>query len=224
MRAPAILFDFNGVLVDDEPLHAGALIATLAEYGIPLDRDGYAAAFLGVDDRAGFRRAFAERGHAPDDATLAEAIARKHEHYLRAAGKGVPWVPGARAFVEAAAEEGYRLAIVSGALRREIETALEAAGLHPCFATIVAAEDVEASKPDPAGYLLARRTLGVAPGRAVVIEDSLPGLAAARAAGGMRRVAIATSHPPEALADADLVWTDFEGHAPSELPWTHAIR
>jgi mannitol-1-/sugar-/sorbitol-6-phosphatase len=110
---------------------------------------------------------------------------------------------------------------VSGALRREIDLVLDLAGLRPHFAEIVAAEDVSACKPDPQGYNRAREALALAPSRCVVIEDSLPGLAAARAA-GLRCAMLATSHDRQDCTAADAVWQDFTGHAPAELPWPHA--
>jgi beta-phosphoglucomutase-like phosphatase (HAD superfamily) len=130
-------------------------------------------------------------------------------------------VPGASEFVETAAFEGYQLAIVSGALRREIELVLELAGLRPHFAEIIAAEDVTACKPDPQGYKRAREALALATHRCMVIEDSLPGLAAAHAA-GLRCAMLSTSHSEDLISAADAVWNDFVGHAPSDLPWAHA--
>jgi sugar-phosphatase len=129
-------------------------------------------------------------------------------------------VPGAVDFVEAAALDGYQLAIVSGALRREIALVLDLAGLAPHFAEIVAAEDVSACKPDPQGLNRARQALGLAAGRCVVIEDSLPGLAAARAA-GLRCAMLSTSHAEDSLAGGDVVWRDFVGRAPDQLPWAY---
>jgi sugar-phosphatase len=129
-------------------------------------------------------------------------------------------VPGAAEFVENAALDGFQLAIVSGALRSEIELVLGLAGLRPHFAGIVAAEDVAACKPDPMGYNRGREMLDLVARRCVVIEDSLPGLSAARAA-GLRCAMLATSHPEKACTDADLVWRDFVGHDPTDLPWAH---
>ena len=217
----AILFDFNGVLIDDEPQHCDALIATLAEYGIELDRDRYYADYLGFDDRECFRFTFERVGRPLDERALAEAIGRKNAHYERAVRASMRLVPGAAEFVEAAALDGHQLAIVSGALRREIELALELSGLRPHFAEIIAAEDVAACKPDPQGYRQGREALGVPAARCVVVEDSLPGLAAARAA-GLRCVMLTTSHPEAACAGADAVWRDFVDRSPDELPWTHA--
>jgi HAD superfamily hydrolase (TIGR01509 family) len=217
----AILFDFNGVIVDDEPQHCDALIATLAEYGYALDRDRYYTEYLGFDDRECFRFTFKGMGMAEDDAAIAAAVDRKNEHYEQSIRGSLRLVPGAAEFVETAALEGYQLAIVSGALRREIELVLELAGLRPHFAEIVAAEDVTACKPDPQGYRRAREALALAPHRCMVIEDSLPGLAAARAA-GLRCAMLSTSHSEDLITAADLVWSDFVGHTPTDLPWAHA--
>jgi beta-phosphoglucomutase len=217
----AILFDFNGVIVDDEPQHCDALIATLGEYGYALDRDAYYREYLGFDDRECFRFSFGRMGRAADEPALLEAIERKNAHYERAVRASMRLVPGATEFIEGAALDGFQLAIVSGALRREIELVLDLAGLRAHFSEIVAAEDVSACKPDPQGYNRAREQLGIAPARCIVIEDSLPGLAAARAA-GLRCAMLSTSHGEEACVGADLVWQDFTGHDPAELPWGHA--
>ena len=219
--ASAILFDFNGVIIDDEPQHCEALIATLAEYGYPLDRETYYRDYLGFDDRECFRFTYARGGDGVEPKRIAEAIERKNEHYLQAIGSNMRLVPGAAEFVAIAAEEGDRLAIVSGALRREIELVLELADLRRHFGEIVSAEDVSTCKPDPQGFIRAREAVGVPAERCVVVEDSLPGLAAARAA-GLRCAMLTTSHAEDALAAGDAVWRDFIGRAPRDLPWAHA--
>jgi beta-phosphoglucomutase-like phosphatase (HAD superfamily) len=80
---------------------------------------------------------------------------------------------------------------------------------------------VTACKPDPQGFQRALAALALPARRCVVVEDSLPGLVAARSA-GLRCAMLTTSHGPDAMGDADLVWRDFVGHTPAELPWTHA--
>jgi len=215
----AILFDFNGVIVDDEPQHCGALIETLATYGFALDRAGYYREYLGFDDRECFRYSFERMGLAADAARIQEAIERKAVRYERAIRASMTLVPGSAEFIRAAAVAGYRMAIVSGALRREIDLVLNIAGLTAHFELIVAAEDVGACKPDPQGYFKAEAHLGLPPGRCVVIEDSLPGLDAARRA-GIRCAMIATSHSPEDLAGADTIWPSLAGRSPDELPWS----
>ena len=189
----AILFDFNGVIIDDEPQHCEALIATLAEYGYPLDRETYYREYLGFDDRECFRYTFARGGDGVEPGRLAEAIERKNEHYFQAIGADMRLVPGAAEFV---------------------------AGLRRHFGEIVSAEDVSACKPDPQGFNRAREALGLAAGRCVVVEDSLPGLAAARAA-GLRCAMLTTSHAEDALTASDVVWRDFIGRSPRDLPWSH---
>jgi HAD superfamily hydrolase (TIGR01509 family) len=213
-----ILFDFNGVIIDDEPQHCQALVATLAEYDIPLDRETYYRDYLGFDDRECFRFTFARHGKPADQRSLAEAIERKAIHYAGAIRHSMTLVPGALEFVRAAAGEGLVLAVVSGALRREVQLVLETAGVRDHFSVLVAAEDVSACKPDPQGYTRAREALGLRPTQCVVLEDSLPGLAAARAA-GLRCAALTTSHPAGALAAADAVWPDLVGRTPADLPW-----
>lgn len=215
-----ILFDFNGVIIDDESQHCDALVATLADYGYDLSRDVYYQEYLGFDDRECFRFTFERMGLPRDEGSLQQAVARKHSVYEQAIRGSLRLVPGAVDFVENAALEGFQLAIVSGALRSEIELILNLIGLRPHFAEIVAAEDVSACKPDPGGYNRARDLLDLPPRRCVVIEDSLPGLQAARTA-GLRCAMLTTSHPETACSDADLVWPDFVGHEAAELPWAH---
>ena len=178
-----ILFDFNGVIVDDELQHCDALVTTLSQYGYALDRDTYFRDYLGFDDRECFRVTFEKMGRPYDEVSVLEAVDRKHTEYQRVIRQSMRLVPGAAEFVENAALDGYQLAIVSGALRSEIELVLDLTGLRPHFAEIIAAEDVGACKPDPQGFTRARTMLGLAPAHCMVIEDSLPGFAAARAAG-----------------------------------------
>ena len=215
-----ILFDFNGVIVDDESQHCDALIATLSEYGYTLDRDAYYRDYLGFDDRECFRFTFERMNRPVDEVALREAIAQKHAEYERSIRASMRLVPGVADFIENAALDGFQLAIVSGALRSEIDLVLQLSGLGAHFAEIIAAEDVGACKPDPQGFIRAREQLDLPAKRCVVVEDSIPGLTAARAA-GLRCAMLATSHPEDAFDGADLVWRDFVGHDPAELPWAH---
>jgi HAD superfamily hydrolase (TIGR01509 family) len=216
--AKAILFDFNGVIVNDEPQHCDALIATLATYDYPLDRDTYYRDYLGFDDRECFRFTFERMGRPLTTTLLHEAIERKAEKYEAAIRASMELVPGAPEFIQLAAAQGIRMAIVSGALRREIDLVLGEAGLREHFEAVVASEDVDACKPDPQGFRKGLAALGLPVQHCVVIEDSRPGLLAARAA-GLRCAMLTTSHPAEELRDGDVVWSDLRGHTPSELPW-----
>jgi beta-phosphoglucomutase len=215
----AILFDFNGVIVDDEEQHRATLEALLADEGIALTRAQYYGEYLGWNDRMSFVAAFRHAGKPLAAKRLDALIAEKSRRYERLIEDSLTLVPGAVEFVERAAQ-GWRLAIVSGALRREIEQVLDRAGLRRHFEVVVAAEDVACCKPDPAGYLAAHAALAsrrpLAMGRSAAIEDSLPGLAAARAA-GLRCTMLTTSHEPAAFTAADAVWSSFTGHHPAEL-------
>lgn len=214
----ALLLDYNGVIVDDEPLHCEAFLAVLGEEGIVLGRDAYSTAYLGLDDRACFRKALDDHGRPAPPGDVAHLMARKGAYYRALARRSLPIVPGVGAFVLAAAKR-FRIAVVSGAVRSEVAVGLERAGIGGAVSVIVTSEDVPGSKPDPAGLRLALARLGEpgrGPWRAVVAEDSLPGLGAARALGA-GCLMLTTSHPAAALAAADLVWTSFEGHHPVEL-------
>ena len=215
----ALLFDYNGVITDDEEQHRASFAELLAEVGISLSRDQYYADYLGCDDRSAFVDVFRRAGKPLAARTLEALVARKSQIYTGLIGATPVLVPGVAEFVRAASGR-FRLGLVSGAQRREIEPALTGTGLADCFEVIVAAEDVPRCKPDPSGYLAARAALArggsLDPRRCVVIEDSLAGLRAARAA-GMHCVMLTTSHPAAALAAADLVWTSLAGHDPAEL-------
>jgi HAD superfamily hydrolase (TIGR01509 family) len=219
----AVLFDFNGVLVNDEPQHCEALQRVLAEEGIALTREDYYAHYLGLDDRSGFVEAYRRAQRTLTTELLKFLVDTKSKVYLELVQSSLQLVPGAREFVRDAAKR-FRLGIVSGALRREIDVVLGRMGLADRFEIIIAAGDVPRCKPDPAAYLAAHSAFnrrGERPIRVdhcVVIEDSLHGLQAARAA-GMACVMLTTSHPSGTLEGrgAAMVWDSLAGHTAAEL-------
>ena len=217
----AVLFDFNGVLVDDEPQHCVALQRVLADEGVTLTREDYYTHYLGLDDRTGFVEAYRRAQRTLTTELLRYLVDKKSRLYLELVTTSLRMVAGAPEFVGDAAQR-FRLAVVSGALRREIDAVLSRTGLTNRFETIVAANDVPHSKPDPGSYLAAHDALNkkrpIAVERCVVIEDSLHGLAAARAA-GMPCVMLTTSHSSDKLQGrgAALVWDSLAGHRANEL-------
>ena len=215
----ALLLDFNGVIVDDEPLHFASFRDVLGDAGIVLDEQSYAADYLGIDDRAAFRKALERHSLPAGAAELRRFIGRKAELYAALARRRLTVVPGVCDFIKGAARTA-RIAVVSGALRAEIEVGLEVAGVRGAVEVIVSAENVATAKPDPEGFRQALGQLSLRHGtsrwRAVIIEDSLPGLAAARAIGA-GCVMLTTSHGAPALSAADRVWTSFDGHGPADL-------
>jgi beta-phosphoglucomutase len=215
----AAIFDFDGVLVNSEPLHYEALRQALIPEGIDVSEEEYALFYLAYNDREGARIAFERHGMA-FDASRVEAVATRKAAAFEVLMSSVPFFPGAKELVRALAEE-MPLAIASGALRREIETILAWGGLRDAFAAIVGADDVSRGKPDPEPYLTALARLaplapGLAAGECVVFEDSMPGIVSARAA-GMRVVAVTHSYPAARLSAAHQVVEGLAGLRPAEL-------
>lgn len=215
MSPRLIIFDFNGVIVDDEHLHYRAFAQVLQEDGLTLTEREYFEHYLGLDDRGFFRQALSDKWRRPPAAAEVRALVeRKADVYLELLGDDpatLPLFPGVVELVRRSAEH-LPLAINSGARRREIELILERAGLRDCFPVVVSADEVEEGKPSPEGYLTALRRVrrevegcrDVQPAQCLVIEDAPHGIAAAHAA-GMRCVAVASSRPKSELAAADAV-------------------
>ncbi len=214
MHLQAILFDFDGVLADTERLHLRAYQEVLAEEGVHLSATDYFSRYLGLDDYHVLLAVARDCALPPGDARVRSLLERKAARYAQLIVTAPLLFEGVEALVR---EWSARvpLAIASGALRREIEGVLERAQLLDCFGAIISANDVTRGKPAPDPYLAAldglrkslrraRSDAAVSPARCVAIEDSLPGIASAKAA-GMRAVAVSTNHPPERLANADLV-------------------
>lgn len=213
MPLRAVVFDFDGVIVDTEPLHFRSLRDALAPDGVVITEEEYWSTYLAYDDREAIRLAFERHGARPAPERLDAVEHRKVEAFARLVPE-IPVFSGARELVRDLAAE-VPLAIASGARRDEIEGILDGLGLRGCFATVVGFEDAARGKPDPAPYLeaarrLARETAGLAPGDCAAVEDSVPGILSARAA-GMRVVGVAHSYPPEKLAPAHRVVPSLVG-------------
>ena len=204
MKAPTI-FDFNGVLVDDESVHLAAFREVLRPLGVTIDDAMYAERYLGFDDGGAFGAMLTDAGQAPSEADVARLIAAKKPLYMELIGDSLVVFEGAPEIVRRRASLGT-VGIVSGALRDEIEHALRVMGVREHVAFIVSAEDTTACKPDPEGYLLGARELGALAKTAIVIEDSVAGIQAAKAA-GFFCAAVAHSYPADVLraAGADVV-------------------
>ncbi len=205
----AIVFDFDGVIADTEPLHFRGFRDVLAEENVTLSDTEYYARYLGYDDVGAFRAIGTDHGRTWAIDHVADLVMRKAAR-VEALERDVPVLfPGAEAAIRRAAE-AVPLAIASGALGAEIRRVLDRADLTRYFAAIVAAEDAPASKPAPDPYRRAVARLADAIGGAlravdcVAIDDSRWGIESARAA-GLRTVAIATSYDPSELDGADLV-------------------
>ena len=205
----AIVFDFDGVIANSEPMHLTAFQQTLADEGLELTANDYYARYLGYDDVGMFEALGRDRGMTMSHERVVTLVARKGEHMQALLQSGSVLFPGAIEFIREAASV-VPIAIASGALRHEIDEIIDAAGVADLFATIVAAGDTPESKPSPAPYRLAfdqlrRRTgLDLDPRRSVAIEDSRWGLDSARGA-GLRLVGVTSSYPAAELSGAELV-------------------
>lgn len=216
----AILFDFNGVLVDDEPIHLEMFQRVLGEEGVSLTAGDYYARYLGLDDRSCFAAVLTAAGEQPSVPRLMRLITRKSSYYReRIREQGYPLFPGAAELVRELAAAGRMLGVVSGALRDEVEGALRQAGLRDLFKVLITAEDVAEGKPAPEGYLRALEDLNsvpplperlIHPHEVLAVEDSPAGLAAA-AEVGFVTLGVAQSFPAARLRDADAVADRLQG-------------
>ena len=200
MTTRAVIFDFNGTLSDDEPILCEIFIHLFAEHGKPLSAQEYFDELAGLSDPE-IVRTWLGRDHPDVDAVIAQRV----ERYRAAVADGSSVHAHTREAVRYAAER-VPLAICSGAARAEIEPVVEAAGLKPLLRGIVSSDDVAEGKPHPEGYVKALELLGVdRPADAVVFEDTEAGIAAARAAGIGRVLAMSGTLEPHRLRDADEV-------------------
>jgi len=223
MPLRAIIFDFNGVIADDESVHFAAFQKALAEERLFLSKEDYYGTYLGMDERNCLAALLSTSPHPSplpepgrgegEGALIKRIFNRKADLFREYTWAHKPELfPGVVDVVKRAGER-YRLAIASGGKREQIEFALRDTAIEKDFAVIVSAEDTDTGKPDPAVYRVALRLLNgvepwprplIRPEECLVIEDSLAGVRSALAA-GMKVVAVATTYPAHELAAAHLV-------------------
>src|SRR5512146_687004 len=210
-RPEAVIFDFDGVIVDTEPLHYNAFRRVLEPLGISFTWKAYVDIYLGFDDRDAFREAFRTHGRALDDRRLLRLVEAKSRVFQDAIRGGVKAYPGTLPMIESLHASGVPMAICSGALRSDIDPILSGLGIARCFFHIITAEDVRKSKPDPECYVLALRRLSQsrpqvisAPRNCLAVEDTPAGIEAAKGA-GLSVLAVTNSHPAEELPGADII-------------------
>jgi beta-phosphoglucomutase len=210
----AILFDFNGVIIDDEELQKKAYQEVLKSEGITLtDEDYYAS--LGMDDESFVRAAYQRTQHHLSDEKLRSIIEGETELHRRMIEKELPLFPGAVTFVKACARH-FIVGLVSMSRRTQIDYVLERIGLANAFDVIVSAEDVTACKPDPQcykrGFQLVDKTrqrknmFSLLQDECLAIEDAPQGIKAARGA-GLRTLGVTNTVTANELraAGADVV-------------------
>src|SRR5437870_1521877 len=154
----ALIFDFNGVLADDDPIHMEAFRKVSDEEGLSFTDEEYLEKYLPLNDRDCFKTLFSDNGWSLTSDQLHQLISRKGVYYFRMIAEKTVLFETAAAAVRAAALR-YPLAIASGARGAEIRHILTQHGLDACFSAIISAEDVQLGKPHPEPFLRAHEKL-----------------------------------------------------------------
>lgn len=203
MTLKAILFDFNGVIINDESIHEALLADLLLGENLRAQPGEFAELCLGRSDRACLTDLLTRRGRVVSEKDLQRLLAQKSAAYQARLRQldSLPIYPGLFELIERCRTAGLKLAVVSGALGQEVAAVLARLGLTDQFSVVVAGDDITASKPQPDGYRLAVARLNAAepsldlqPSDCLAIEDSLAGLQAAKAA-GISVVGVAHTYP-----------------------------
>ena len=209
----ALLLDFNGVIIDDEPIQLRAYQELLAAEGIVFtDADYYEC--LGMDDRSFVEAAYERAGRKPETNKVLEIMQHKSQKWREIVADRVPLFENVENFIRKMAND-FALGIVSMSSRADILYILETTGLSDCFDVVVSAEDVAKCKPDPECYRIGFRELDLARIRkghlpmvhseCVAIEDSPPGVQAAKAA-GLQSLGVTNTVDAERLRSAGATW------------------
>ncbi len=199
----AVLFDFNGVIINDESIHEKLIAQLLIEENLRPKPGEFRQVCLGRNDRTCLKELFSSRGRVLSEPALDTLIARKAKAYCQELEllEQIPTYPGLQDLIFTIRASQLKMAVVSGALRSEIEQVLERLQLSDGFSVIVSGEDISTSKPDPDGYLLAVQRLSdrfpelnIQPSECLAIEDTFAGIAAAKQA-GIPVVGVANTYP-----------------------------
>ncbi len=205
-----VIFDFDGVIADSEPLHYRAFEKTVSRYGIELSKQRYYTNYLGYTDLECTQAISVDFKLGLDEAGVEKLIADKTELFGQLVKSENTIIDGVSGFVDMLSREEVRLAVCSGASLADIELMLDGSGLADSFEVIVAADHVYKGKPDPEGFLLALKQVSetgsgqIQPAECIVIEDSRWGLEAASSA-GMHTIGVTNTYSAdqlEPLADA----------------------
>ncbi|MGA2404559.1 MAG: HAD family phosphatase [Syntrophobacteraceae bacterium] len=213
MQADAVIFDFDGVIVDTEPLHYKAFQQILEPLGLGFSWQEYVDTYMGFDDRDAFMEAFTAHGRALDADTLLSLVEHKAQIFQIIIRDGIIAYPGVTELIKKLHHCLVPLAISSGALRSDITPILRQLDIAHCFDVIVTADNVTKSKPDPESYRLAFDGLnsrsGTSPERTVAIEDTPAGITAAKGA-GLAVIGLTNSYPKEFISDATVIIDSLE--------------
>jgi beta-phosphoglucomutase len=218
----AVILDFDGVITDSEILHLRAFNKVLARFNIEINKKDYYTTYLGYTDSDCFERLIEDGLLDINRRQIPELIRRKNQIFEELARAEGRTIEGVRDFLNMLSQNNVPMAICSGALLSEIEMLLEEAKLRRFFVTIVSAEHIKKGKPHPEGFLLTLEKLNehrdnpVAANQCIVVEDSLWGLQAAKAA-GMHSIAVTNSYGAEQLYLAEKIVTKLSDLSMDDL-------
>jgi beta-phosphoglucomutase len=213
----AVIFDFDGVIADTEPVHLKAFQAVLSEEGIELTKKEYYDKYLALDDKTCFAAILKGMGRSFNKSLIHDLAVRKSEYYDEFIRENLVIFPGVIDFIRKLYGK-YPLSIGSGALRHEVEFILESIGIRNEFSIIVGADGIEDCKPAPDVYVRVLQMINqldslksgiVYPYECLVIEDSVDGITAARSV-RMKCLAVTNSYPAEELFEADMIVNSLE--------------
>ncbi|HEU0265093.1 MAG TPA: HAD family phosphatase [Geobacterales bacterium] len=212
----AVIFDFDGIIVDTEPMHYRAFMRVLEPLELGYSWESYLEEYIGFDDRDAFREVYARHGRSLSTSELETLIAAKAAAFQEVIANGVTPYPGV---VELLDDLNGRipLALCSGALRSDIIPIVTRLGIRGAFDVMVTADDVAASKPDPESYRLAHELLQqsyagreIPQSQTLAIEDTPAGITSARRA-GLKVLAVTNSYPADRLKGGATVVDSLQG-------------
>jgi len=209
----AVIFDFDGVIIDSELIHYKACCSVFSEIGLTLSRAEYFEKYLGLSDKQMFPEILDEKGYSATPDVTEQLISKKIEAYNGFINEvdRLPVIKGLEEYIDYAVQHFNKFAICTGSTKVEVMTALKKMDhqkLTSCLTVIITAEDIQHGKPSPEGYLLTAKQLEVSPNKCLAIEDSPHGIKAAKAA-GMYVIALTTTFDEHHLRQADKVVSDF---------------
>jgi beta-phosphoglucomutase len=210
----AVIFDFDGVIVDSETLHFNAFNRLFAQYNIEITVKDYYRDYLGLTDFECIELISSRGKLGLNKTQISELLNRKNKIFNELANKNAAIIDGVMDFLQMLKAQKLPMAICSGALMAEIEPILKKNRLRAFFDVIVSADDIKKGKPDPEGFLLALKKLNektkkqISANQCIVIEDSHWGLEAAEAA-GMKTIAVTNSYSADELTMAKKTVTNL---------------
>ncbi|MFA5864429.1 MAG: HAD family phosphatase [Phycisphaerae bacterium] len=207
-----VIFDMDGVLVESYYPHFESWRSVAREFGHDLTEEQFAHEF-GRTSREIIRDLWGK--HFPEE-HIPKFDHRKEELYRDLIRENIPAMPGLDDLLTALADDGAKMAVGSSGPIENIDLVLDGLKIRHYFSAIVSAKDVTVGKPDPQVFLTAAKILDIAPARCVVIEDALAGIQAAQR-GGMKVIALTTTHSAEKLAGANLIVKDLRNLNPATI-------